>query len=158
MAMRKTPSVGQPAPDFTLPLLAGGEASLTTLLAGGPVVLAFFKVSCPVCQLTFPYLERIHAAGTLRIYGVSQNSARDTLGFNAEYGITFPILLDPESRFPASNAYGLTNVPTLYLIESGGAIGAVVNGWSKRDMQALADRAGACVFGPNDYVPEWKAG
>jgi peroxiredoxin len=155
---RQTVSPGTPAPDFRLPLLGGSEASLRELLEAGPLLLAFFKVSCPVCQLTFPFLERIHAAGGLRVYGVSQNCARDTADFNREYGITFPTLLDPESRFPASNAYGIANVPTLFLVEAGGAISSVVYGWNKRDVAGLAARAGTEVFFPGDYVPEWKAG
>ena len=67
---------GSRAPDFRLPLLGGGETTLTEILARGPVLLAFFKISCPVCQLTFPFLDRVHAAalpGGLQIYGVSQN-------------------------------------------------------------------------------------
>ena len=70
---------GARAPDFRLPLLsgdrAGGETSLHDLIADGPVLLAFFKVTCPVCQLTFPFLERLHQAGALPIYGISQNDA-----------------------------------------------------------------------------------
>ena len=85
---------GSPAPDFRLSRLAGGEATSGELISHGPVLLAFFKVTCPVCQLTFPYLERLHAAGTLPVYGISQNDARDTREFNREFGVTFPTLLD----------------------------------------------------------------
>src|ERR1035437_1485733 len=96
---------GSPSPDFHLAPLGGGNITLAEILAGGPALLAFFKISCPICQLTFPFLERIHAAGTLRIYGVSQNDARDTRDFNEDFGITFPTLLDTgESGFPASDA------------------------------------------------------
>lgn len=158
MSAHKPLSAGDPAPDFRLLLLGGGEAALSDLAASGPLVLAFFKVTCPVCQLTLPYLERIHAAGTLRIYGVSQNGAGETRRFNQEYGITLPVLLDPEHRFPASNAYGITHVPTLFVVEVGGAISAVVNGWSRRDIKALAERAGVSAFRPGEYVPEWKSG
>src|SRR3974377_1386860 len=91
-------TAGSPAPDFHLPNLTGGEAALRELIANGPALLAFFKVSCPVCQLTFPFLERIHKAGGLAVYGVSQNSARDTREFNREFGVTFPTLLDPEDK------------------------------------------------------------
>ena len=142
-----------------MPLLDGGNITLAEILAGGPALLAFFKISCPICQLTFPFLERIHAAGTLRIYGVSQNDARDTRDFNEDFGITFPTLLDTgESGFPVSDAYGISSVPTLFLVEPDGAVSHIVEGWRKKEMEWLGGRAGAAVFRQGDSVPEWKAG
>jgi Peroxiredoxin len=41
---------GRPAPDFRLPDLQGAETSLDQLLPHGPVLVVFFKVSCPTCQ------------------------------------------------------------------------------------------------------------
>ena len=41
---------GVMAPDFTLPTIDGEQVSLKEALQKGPVLLAFFKVSCPVCQ------------------------------------------------------------------------------------------------------------
>ena len=73
---------GTRAPDFRLSRLEGGEASFAELAAGGRVLLVFFKVTCPVCQLTMPFLERLHASGTLTICGISQNDAADTREFN----------------------------------------------------------------------------
>ena len=150
---------GVNAPEFRLERLDGGSTSLAELLAGGPVVLAFFKISCPICQLTFPFLERIHAAGTLRIVGISQNDAGDTREFNEEFGVTFPTLLDTEeSGYPASNAYGISSVPTIFVVQPGGKISHVIEGWRKTDVQALAGNGGSGLFRPGEYVPEWKAG
>jgi peroxiredoxin len=147
---------GARAPGFRLQLLAGGETTLAEILTGGPVLLAFFKISCPVCQLTFPFLERIHAAGTLRVYGISQNGPEDTREFNQEFAVTFPTLLDTEeSGFPVSNDYGISSVPTMFLVERNGAISQVMEGWRRKDMEGLA---GAGLFRKGDYVPEWKAG
>jgi len=149
---------GDPAPGFRLPLLSGGEVSLQELLAAGPLLLAFFKVSCPVCQLTFPFLERIHAAGTLPVYGVSQNGAAETRDFNRTFDVTFPTLLDPEGSFPASNGFGIANVPTLFLLERDGAVSWILDGWSKSEVHSLGARAGVNPFRDGEYVPEWKAG
>ena len=49
-------NAGVLAPDFTLPTVQGGQVSLRQALAKGPVVLVFFKVSCPVCQYALPFL------------------------------------------------------------------------------------------------------
>jgi peroxiredoxin len=150
---------GRLAPEFRLERLGGGSSALKEILAGGPALLAFFKVSCPVCQMTFPFLERIHAAGAMRIFGISQNDAPDTREFNQEFGVTFPTLLDSEDNgFPASNDYGISSVPTLFLLEPGGKIANVIEGWRKREMESLAAPALASLFRPGDYVPEWKAG
>jgi peroxiredoxin len=151
--------VGARPPDFHLPRLTGGEATLSELISQGPVLLAFYKVTCPVCQLTFPFLERIHSAGTLPIYGISQNDDEDTLEFNRHFGVTFPTLRDPEeSGFQVSNAFGISSVPTMFLIEPGGAISKVIEGWRKKEIEWLGAQAGAAPFRPGENVPEWKAG
>ena len=150
---------GARAPEFRLARLDGGETSLGDLIANGPVLLAFFKISCPVCQLTFPFLERLHVAGTLPIYGVSQNDDKHTREFNQRFGVTFPTLLDREENdFAASNAFGLSSVPTLFLIERDGTIARVIEGWQKSEMESLGGVFGAALFRAGDNVPQWKAG
>jgi peroxiredoxin len=166
MASRRTLKLlqaGDRVPDFRLPLLsgdkAGGDTSLHDLSAEGPVLLAFFKITCPVCQFTFPFLERLHQGGTLPIYGISQNGVEDTRSFNQEFGVTFATLLDPEEGdFAASNAFGISTVPTLFLVERGGAISHVIEGWQKKEIELLGTKAGVRPFRPGDHVPEWKAG
>ena len=51
-----TLSAGKTAPTFQLATTTGERLSLPEALADGPVLLAFFKVSCPTCQFTFPFL------------------------------------------------------------------------------------------------------
>ena len=152
-------NAGSQAPDFSLPRLAGGEAALADLLSHGPVLLAFCKVTCPVCQLTFPFLERLHRAGTLAIYGVSQNDDEDTREFNRQFGVTFPMLRDAEETgFPVSNVFGISSVPTMFLIERDGTISRVIEGWRKKEIEWLGAKAGAVPFRRAENVPEWKAG
>ncbi len=111
------------------------------------MLLVFFKVSCPVCQMTLPYLERLHAPGALRIYGISQNDAEETAEFNRRFGISLPMLLDPENEdFPASNAYGISSVPTMFWIEADGKVGRVIEGWQKKQIEWLAEKAGVIAI------------
>jgi peroxiredoxin len=150
---------GKRAPDFRLARLEGGEASFAELAAGGRVLLVFFKVTCPVCQLTMPFLERLHGSGRLTICGISQNDAADTREFNTYFGVSFATLLDAEDEdFPASNAYGISSVPTMFLVEPDGAISRVIEGWNRKDMEVLGEAAGVTLFRPEDNVPAWKAG
>ena len=44
------------APEFRLKSTTGKPVILSEVLKRGPVVLAFFKVGCPVCQYAFPDL------------------------------------------------------------------------------------------------------
>jgi len=152
-------TAGARAPEFRLARLDGGEASLHDLIANGPILLAFFKISCPVCQLTFPFLDRLYTAGRLPVYGISQNDPEDTRDFNRRFGVTFPTLLDREENdFAASNAFGLSSVPTLFLIERDGTISRVIEGWQRAEMDSLGGIFGAAIFHPGDNVPQWKAG
>lgn len=147
------------APGFRLPQLDGGEVALADILKQAPLLLAFFKVNCPVCQLAFPFIERLYKPGHLPVYGISQNGGPDTREFAKRFGVSFPMLLDLESTgFPVSNAYGLTNVPTIFLVESDGAIAQTIHGWDKKRMMALGATNGVTVIQPGENVPEWKAG
>ncbi len=151
---------GAAAPDFELALLGGGAATKQSLLGDGkPVLLAFFKVSCPVCQMSFPFLERLAASDRVKILGVSQDHAGATESFRSRFGVTFPALLDEEAKgYAASNAYGISHVPTMFLLEPSGEIGAVTEGFSKAFFLELGERAGIAPFQSGEYVPEWKAG
>ncbi len=53
---------GTKAPEFELKTLDGKGFSLRDELARSPVVLAFFKVSCPTCQYALPFWERLYKA------------------------------------------------------------------------------------------------
>jgi peroxiredoxin len=162
MASRRYPkllSAGTSAPKLRLPQLNGGEVTLDHLIAGGPILLAFFKVTCPICQMTFPFLERINRPGALAVYGISQNDAQDTREFNQEFGVTFPTLLDSEdSGFETSNAYGISSVPTMFLVEPDGNVSRVIEGWRKSEIEWLGARTGVHPIKAGEYVPEWKAG
>ena len=49
------------APDFRLLDAEGEEFHLYTALESGPVLLTFFKASCPTCQYALPYLDRFNS-------------------------------------------------------------------------------------------------
>ena len=90
---------------------------------------------------------------------VSQDDAGASKAFNREYGITLTTLLDEsKAGYPASNAFGISHVPTSFLIERDGTIGWMLDGFSKSDLEELGRRVGAAPFQPGEYVPEWKAG
>src|ERR1700752_4421259 len=133
-------ATGTKAPEFELKTLDGKPFSLNDELARGPVVLGFFKVSCPPCQYALPFDERLYQAYRgkgIALVGVSQNGAKDTAAFNKEFGVTFPVLLDDTHSYPVSNAYGLTNVPTIFWIAQDGEIEVSSVGWLKSDFEEI---------------------
>ena len=160
---------GVQAPEIELQDLDGHKFSLKEARKKGPVVAAFFKVSCPVCQLALPFYDRIFQAYAnsrkFTFVGVSQDNAADTKVFNRQFGVSFPVLLDPAAKYPVSNAYGLTNVPTFFLISPAGEIEFSSVSWSKADVEQLGRRLAhlsgmpvEAIFKSGEKVPEYKPG
>ncbi len=158
---------GKTAPQIALASASGEPFSLEAALERGPVLAAFFKVSCPTCQYTFPYLERIFQAyprEKVTVLGVSQNERPDTVAFAQKFGITFPLCLDDTHSYPVSNQYGLTNVPSMFLISPAGKIEVTSIGWVRTDIddlsKRLAEAAGvppAKIFQRGEDVSEYMA-
>jgi peroxiredoxin len=161
-------TVGTKAPDFELKAMDGKRFILRGELAQGPIVLAFFKVSCPTCQYAFPFLERLERAyghKGARIIGVSQNNPRDTANFTKEFGVTFPVLLDDTKTYPVSNAYAITNVPSIFWIAQDAQIEISSVGWVKSDFEEISRKMAerekippAALFKPGEDVRDFRAG
>lgn len=152
-------AAGQAAPEFVLKDTAGQETTLQELTGSGPAVLAFFKTGCPVCQFTAPFLERLAASENMRLVGISQDDSPTTKGFMHRFGMTFPVLLDElRAEYPASNGFGISTVPSVFVVEQNGTVSAAFSGFSKRDLESLGQRAGIPVFKPGENVPDFKAG
>src|SRR5437868_6639355 len=140
---------GGRAPDFNLRDDHGRTRSLRDLVKSGPVLVAFFKTTCPVCQLAFPFLDRIHrgqAVPAVSIFGVSQDDAEATREFTDEFGVTFPILFDTADGYAASNAYGISHVPSAFLVEPDGVISWTMEGFDKKALESLGAKAGVATF------------
>ena len=160
-------AAGKATPPLELAGMDGKTYSLAEALKRGPVLAVFFKVSCPTCQYALPFVERIYQqlrAQGVQIWGVSQDTARDSQRFAGAFGVTFPILIDPEP-YETSQEYGLDYVPTLFLIAPGGQVEISGDGFSKSDLieiqKSLARHFGVQappLFLPNEKVPEFKPG
>jgi peroxiredoxin len=161
-------ATGARAPEFELKTLEGKRFSLSEELARGPVVLAFFKVSCPTCQYAMPFLERLYKAYKnkgVTLVGISQNDAKETAAFGKDFGVTFPMLLDDTRAYPVSNAYGLTHVPTIFWIAEDGEIEVSSVGWVRADfeqvnrkMAEMGKISPAAVFKSGEDVRDFRAG
>jgi len=158
---------GKPVPVFTLPGMNGETFSLVSALKKGPVLAAFFKISCPVCQFTFPFLERLFEAyggEKVTVWAISQDDAEDTRDFCKEFGVKFPALVDAD-RYDASNQYGITNVPSIFLIGPDGKLIASSLGFDKKVLEKISKelanfsgRPELPLFRPGEIVPDFKPG
>ncbi len=159
---------GKRAPDFTLPSDDGKKTfALKGLLDGKGAVLAFFKTECPTCQLEFPFVERMAKAlaGTgVHLVGIGQNPGKEIGSFRRAFGITLPVATDL-APYAVSAAYGLTVVPTLFLLDPKGTIRRMEVGFSKenlesflRDACAMAGTKSPGLFLPTDEVPPMQPG
>ena len=163
-----TIDAGQTAPPFSLKSLDGKDYALAHLLEKGPVVAAFFKVSCPVCQFTLPFLQRLadrYSGDNATVLTISQDDAKSTASFNKEYGLKLLTLLDDPKDYRASNAYGLSMVPTIFLIEPDGKVRVSCMGFGKADLEQIAAElstrrkiAAAPFFRADEIVPATKPG
>lgn len=129
-------AVGQPAPDFTLPVQGGpgsggtGNGSVhLSALRGHPVVINFWSESCQPCLSEVPYLREIYArygaSGAFALLGINQADPRgDISTFAQTFHVNYPLLFDPGSAM--NMKYGVTSLPMTYFIDSSGIVRFVV--------------------------------
>ncbi len=97
------PSAALP-PDFELPRLDGGTQRLSDHFGKDVVLIDFWATFCKPCLRSMPELDalyRAHKAQGFVVLGVSIDGPGSTAEVKAEVtrlGVSFPILLDQESR------------------------------------------------------------
>jgi len=160
---------GTPAPDFELPDADGKKRSLSSERSRGPVLLVFYKISCPTCQFVLPFVDRLWKrlwGSAVTVLAVSQDPPDDTAAFNREFGMEMPSVFDGEEEgYPVSEQYGIAHVPALFLVEPDGVISYSGAGWVKAEFEELLERlAGAAgmerleLFEPGEDVPDFRGG
>ena len=149
--------VGDLAPDFELIDVNGQPHRLQDALKRGPVALVFYKASCPTCQFTFPFIQKIFSktgpAGPT-LWAISQDENSETGEFAAKFGLSFDVLID-EHPYPVSAAYQLEFVPGIFLIEQDGRIAVSDYGFTKSGLNQIA---GFEFFTANDGLPARRPG
>lgn len=124
------PLVGQPAPDFTLPIARGdgaekGDRVRLSDLRGQFVVLDFWASWCPPCRESVPILNQaareLEGSG-VRVLGINAEGlgAARTAAVAARWGFAYPVLYDEAAA--AQLAYGITALPSVFLIDREGVV------------------------------------
>lgn len=91
-------SIGERAPDFVLPDANGRPVSLQERLAGGPVVLVFYRGEwCPYCNTYLRAIQRALPEITSRgasLIAISGQSPDHSLSITEKAELTFDVLSD----------------------------------------------------------------
>lgn len=120
------------APQLPRERIGGAPATLSTLLAsahGRPSLVVFWASWCEPCAREAPAFERFasSAAGAGRVVGVDWSDALPgAKSFIARYGWTFPNLRDNDGT--VGNEYGISNLPTTFVLNGSGHIAATLRG------------------------------
>lgn len=135
---------GADAPSFTLPDADGTPQRLADLTKSGPVLLAFFKTSCPTCRLAMPVIAELERryGDAVPVVAVTQSKMADTRPWLDHAGFAGPVLDDEQGRFEVSRSYDVQVVPTLVLVE-GGRAATITEAWDREDMNGWAADLGA---------------
>lgn len=131
-----SPLVGNPAPDFALPVIAlegrGGDGSDLTGdtirlsdQRGNVVVLNFFASWCVPCRVEHRALQRVamrYADRDVKFFGVVYNDKPDAVRQYVRQlgGQVYPALMDDGQRVAID--YGLVGVPESFFIEPDGTV------------------------------------
>jgi thioredoxin-dependent peroxiredoxin len=108
-------SVGDPAPDFTLPDADGNEVSLAGLRGRNVIVYFYPAAMTPGCTKQAcdfrDSLDSLAAAGYV-VLGISPDKPAKLAKFRERDGVTFPLLSDPDRD--VLTAYGAFGEKTMY--------------------------------------------
>lgn len=114
---------GQLAPDFEITTLDGDVVNLSDF-RGERVLLNFWASWCGPCRAEMPDMQKFHEDTDVELLAVNlteTESNKDNItDFLDEFGITFTILLDENSK--VSTIYNIKPIPTTFLINSDGTI------------------------------------
>jgi peroxiredoxin len=118
-------AIGAPAPHFELAALSG-ETMRLSQFRGQPVLLSIGATWCPDCRKEAPLLQQLHETHPeLTILMVdSKESVAVIQSFADEFGITHPILLDPDGA--VADLYQVFAIPTELFIDADGIIRAKI--------------------------------
>jgi len=126
--------------DFTLPLLDGGNATLSSY-RGEVVILNFWATWCPPCREEMPSMENLYQRfkdDGLEILAVDIGESAGTVRqFVQNFGYTFPILMDTNNR--VASIYGIQAIPTSLILDREGRIIARIVGSIYWDTPRMID-------------------
>jgi peroxiredoxin len=152
-------AAGENAPSFKLTDIDTGESVADPWSSDDrPLVLAFFKVSCPVCQMVAPKVTAMAEEGA-RVVAVGEDPPDELQSYRERHGQDVPTLSEP-APYDVAEAYGLETVPSIFLVGSDGQVLDAVGGWNRDRWNEVALAAGASgpISTPEDGLRPFRPG
>jgi peroxiredoxin len=158
--------VGALAPHFTLLGIDGREYSVPRDISGKPALFMFFKITCPTCDITFPYINRLRELypDDLNIWAIAQDPPDKAREYSSQHRIEYPVLIDAPT-YTVSKLYDPAATPTLFLVDERGRVAYSTYGFVKDDLNEVASLvatsigAEALTIAPaDDGQPAFKPG
>lgn len=160
LAQPAMPALGQQAPDFALPDIEGRRISLSDY-RGKVVLLNFFAYWCDTWKEELKRLRALqdqHPELDFAILFVSVDSRERSAAepLMRQQGIHFPVAVDFKAE--VSKAYGITTVPTLFVLDPEGKVRSCYQGYPGNRLLSRDLRAGGKVAAaaPPLDLPELK--
>lgn len=132
-----------PSIDFTLKDQFGNTHTLSDY-KGKTIFLNFWATWCPPCRAEMPDIQKLYEAydtegdNALIVLGVAgpeigqEGTEEEITAFLEEQGYTYPVLMDTSGEL--FQAYGVSALPTTYMIDRDGNIFGYVSGMLSMDM------------------------
>ena len=122
VSLPQSAAIGSIAPDFELSKLDGETVRLSEL-QGKIVLINFWATWCEPCKVEMPLFEERYqmADSDLEILAVNfDESEQDVSKFVEEFGLSFPVLLDPGGE--VQNLYRVRGYPTTFVVNEEGIV------------------------------------
>jgi cytochrome c biogenesis protein CcmG, thiol:disulfide interchange protein DsbE len=116
-----SPLIDQPAPNFVLPAIEGGELDLAAY-RGTPIILNFYASWCAPCRVEHPQLLQLAKDSRFVVLGVSyRDEPAKTAAYLEELGDPF-VQSAIDRQGAVGVQFGLAGVPETYVIGADGKV------------------------------------
>ncbi|TAN46025.1 MAG: TlpA family protein disulfide reductase [Rhodospirillales bacterium] len=120
----------EPARPFSAQSLDGHSVDVPGDTAGKVTVIRFWADWCPFCKKELTDIEKVwnkNKGKGLLVLAVNAGQGKEKVAsFAASLGLTYPVLLDEESR--TTRLYGVTGLPATFILDREGRLKAKILG------------------------------
>lgn len=130
--------LGAPAPDVTLPAIAGDATLSLADLRGKIVYVDFWASWCGPCRQSLPELDRLRSKyrDHFEVFAINlDEDPADGLRFLERFPVSYPVVSDTAGKYP--ELFGVMGMPTSYLLDRNGNVRYVHQGYREGDAQKI---------------------
>ena len=130
---------GEMAPEFTLPVLAGGDTVSLSDSQGKVRYIDFWASWCSPCRMSIPLIVALQeelGEESFEVIAINiDERVEDARRFSEGYAMNYVNLSDPEGE--VAETYDLLAVPMSYVVDPEGRVTLVHAGFKRGDMAGI---------------------